>query len=394
MRRGALTPTTQRKVSMQAEAVTAQIPRGFLRLVFSWRFTVLRATFLPILLLSGAGAAVQYAKEHHAIDFSAFEEYHTAHLMISIFLLAFGVSDAIFVWRKQLEKIADIRAASHALVLLLASHAKDKQEVVNSILPFREAVLAAVWVGFAIVDPSLSEEAVAHLPAGVFEGIQGTPCEDPASPTKYQSALGALPRAEQGGEAKVATESQGLPDGATMDKASLLNLSMVDLLLEEAAAHAISAEDNSGWLNAGAFHFAFNSQLLKLHGTLVSMAHEAEVNYGTSFGYIHLLSVNILCLCLFTPFGLTAAGWLNPLFSGTIALTYGGLLIITRELSQPFRCEPRHRGINLRATAQALARDWVGGANSTLLAKLVRREHARRSSLAMLGTMSSQLSSR
>ena len=90
--------------------------------------------------------------------------------------------------------------------------------------------------------------------------------------------------------------------------------------------------------------------------------------------------MNILCLCLFTPFGLTAAGWLNPLFSGTIALTYGGLLIITRELSQPFRCEPRHRGINLRATAQALARDWVGGANSTLLAKLVRREHARRSS--------------
>lgn len=265
--------------------------------------------------------------------------------------------------------------------LLLSSHAKDKQKAAQSILPFRDAVLAAVWVGFAIIDPSLEGEAIRNLPQGMFEGVQGTPGGKLASPPPdlYTAAPHAagdmLPAAEDG--------ERSSPGGAERP-VNLVSLSMVDLLLEKAAAHALAEEEQGGWLNPGSFHFAFNSELLKLHGALVSMAHGAEVHHGVAFSYIHLLSVNILCLLLFTPFGLAHTGWLNPLFAATVALTYGGLLVITRELSNPFTCEPRHRGINLRATAHALARDWVGGANFTLLAKLVGSNHARRSSMVML----------
>lgn len=314
--------------------LTLHVPHSFLRVVLSVRGTVLPGTIVPIILFTLAAAGVAYAVEVQGYDFSDFILYHEAHLMISIFLLAFAVTEGQSVWRRALGQVECVRASLHGLVLVLSSHSSDKEHLAEALEPFRKSLLGAVWVAFALVDPALTDEALSELKSTVLKGeVLGSRLQMLGIKADSQSTSVPLP-------------------------SSMLTQALVDLLLENASEHALSGTPDQTWRSTSTFHFAFNGELLRLHRTLIAMIHDAESSRGVTLIYAHLLQINILCLILFTPLGFCNTGWLNPLLTSTVVLTYGGFMLVVRQLTDPFRCERRANGIPLGEVVHRVAAEW------------------------------------
>lgn len=325
------------KIAISPDApwrLTLPVPRSFLRVVLSVRGTVLPGTIAPILLLTAAAAGVGYAVEVRGYDFSDFVAYHEAHLAISIFLLAFAVSEGQGVWRRALGQVEAVRASFHGLVLLLSSHSSDKARVDEVIEPFRSSLLGAVWVAFALVDPTLTDEALAELERIVLNA----------------DVLGSRLQ-------KLGIDADPLSASAP-PPSSLLSQALVGMLLEDAAEHALAGTGDQTWLSASNFHYSFSAELLRLQRTLLSMVHDAESGRGVTLMYSNLLQINIACLLLFTPLGFCNTGWINPLLTLTVVLTYGGFVLVVRQLTDPFGCEPRAHGIALREVVHRVAAEW------------------------------------
>eukprot|EP00322_Chrysochromulina_rotalis_P024395 CAMPEP_0115827484 /NCGR_PEP_ID=MMETSP0287-20121206/69_1 /TAXON_ID=412157 /ORGANISM="Chrysochromulina rotalis, Strain UIO044" /LENGTH=370 /DNA_ID=CAMNT_0003280645 /DNA_START=88 /DNA_END=1200 /DNA_ORIENTATION=+ len=317
---------------------------------------------LPVLLVSSVSAGVQYLVEFHGYDFSRFEAYHNAHMTISILMLAFAIAEGHTIWRRELGNLEKVREASQTLAMISSSHCKDKEAASARLERIQDCLLAAVYVAFAIVDPALEKEAAEKLPlllpSGLWNAISKVeiPTVNHISVTTISatSTLGEVPGGAD--ETKPARSSQVQPDYHS--EYPYLCRSIVGLLLERIATYKLEDDEIGAWLAAGSFHYAFDAQLFSLHSGLLAMVHDAESGNGAFFAYVHLLTWNITCLLIFTPFGLTADGWLNPLFTATIVFTYGGLLLIVRWLSSPFTCEPRDRSISLSAVAIRLDSEW------------------------------------
>ena len=108
-------------------------------------------------------------------------------------------------------------------------------------------------------------------------------------------------------------------------------------------------QQNSGSLSGA--HLAYmqdvQEQLMKLRAQLGSMFDIVDDTGGIHLGYTQLLSLNVACLLMLTPFGLyTVMGWYILLATPMYFMHFFGLLVLARNLQLPFR--NTHNGMRLQ----------------------------------------------
>jgi len=285
--------------------------------MFAWKGTAM-PTAGPVMMLSIGYAAIVKVCMDKALDegeeWSEFTTFYAGHVGVTTFFLVFFVGKCYGVYLEALGYCRGTQGRLQDMFLLTSMHpAAGTTEQVHK---FRRYILAAPWAVYGGLDSTLEDDAKKAIKSLVDADDYERLCQ--LAPAGKKAAgdrpLGAGP----------------------------------GLMLISLAGKQVF-QQNSGSLSGA--HLAYmqdvQEQLMKLRAQLGSMFDIVDDTGGIHLGYTQLLSLNVACLLMLTPFGLyTVMGWYILLATPMYFMHFFGLLVLARNLQLPFR--NTHNGMRLQ----------------------------------------------